>query len=60
MKTILLVAFLLVKTYDLYSQDQHVIDSVTALIKNDGSRSDMEIFYELGFQYINEKSCPFN
>jgi tetratricopeptide (TPR) repeat protein len=32
-------------------QDQHVIDSVTPLIKNDASKNDLEIFYELAFQY---------
>ena len=52
MKTILLIVFLSLATWNLYSQDQHMIDSVTLLIKDDGSRSDMEIFYELGFQYL--------
>jgi hypothetical protein len=33
------------------AQDQHFIDSVTPLIRNDSSRNDMLIFYDLGFEY---------
>jgi tetratricopeptide (TPR) repeat protein len=37
------------------AQDQHVIDSVMPLIRNNGSKNDMEIFYELAFQYATTR-----
>jgi two-component system sensor histidine kinase/response regulator len=36
------------------SQDQKIIDSLTRLIKNDRSKSDLQIFYELTFEYLNK------
>jgi tetratricopeptide (TPR) repeat protein len=35
------------------SQDRKVIDSLTRLIKHDRSKSDLEILYELTFEYVN-------
>jgi tetratricopeptide (TPR) repeat protein len=51
MKRLLIVLFLSTFACKAAAQDQHVIDSVMPLIRNDGSRHDMEIFYELAFQY---------
>jgi tetratricopeptide (TPR) repeat protein len=35
------------------AQDARVVDSLTSLIRNDHSRSDLEIFHELAFQFVN-------
>jgi tetratricopeptide (TPR) repeat protein len=51
LKTTLILMSLFLTMPFVRAQDQHVIDSIMSLIKNDGSRSDMEIFYELGFQH---------
>lgn len=51
MQRIFIIILLLTPLRCLYAQDRQVIDSVVPLIRNDGSRNDMEIFYELAFQY---------
>jgi tetratricopeptide (TPR) repeat protein len=51
MKKMFFIQFLLALATTVFGQNQHFIDSVVPLIRNDNSRSDLQIFYDLGFEY---------
>jgi tetratricopeptide (TPR) repeat protein len=52
MAKLFFILLLLLSAATARGQDQHFIDSVVPLIRNDSSRSDMQIFFDLGFEYV--------